>query len=90
MAYLEQFTFLSAIIWQTIIGHHNVQKLLGVSDANHGVKPAVVSQSQVLTGYGLPAIWSLVTATVEMTGPRCADYKPRFGERSVRFQAVDC
>ena len=68
--------------WQSQIGYQNIQTLRGLSDVNNLLKPAVLSPTHLALGYGLPAIWTLVTLTVEMTGPRCADYKPRFGERS--------
>ena len=68
--------------WQSQIGYQNIQTLRGLSDVINLLKPAVLSPTHLALGYGLPAIWTLVTLTVEMTGPRCADYKPRFGERS--------
>ena len=76
LAFMEQFTFVSAMSWQTLIGHNNIQRLQGTSDTSpFGVK-------HLLAGYGLPAILSAVTATVEFAGGKCAFYKPRFGERS--------
>ena len=76
LAFMEQFTFVSAMSWQTLIGHNNIQRLQGTSDTSpFGVK-------HLLAGYGLPAILSAVTATVEFAGEKCAFYKPRFGERS--------
>ena len=85
LAYVEQFTFLSAMTWQSQIGHHNIQTLKGLSDVNNVVKPVVLSRTHLALGYGLPTLWSLVTASAELIGPRCADYKPRFGERSVQI-----
>ena len=81
LAYIEQFSFLSAMTWQTQIGHHNIQKLRGVYDVDDILKPAVFSQDHLAIGYGLPAVWSFITAVVELAAPRCAHFKPRFGER---------
>ena len=73
---MEQFTFISAMSWQTLIGQNNVERLRGTSDTT------TVRAKHVLLGYGLPALLSGVTATVEFAGEKCAFYKPRFGERS--------
>ena len=75
LAYLEQFTFISALSWQTVIGQNNVERLRGTSDTTS------VRARHVLVGYGLPALLSALTATVEFAGEKCAFYKPRFGER---------
>ena len=77
LAYLEQFTFVSAMTWQTQIGHNNIEKLRGSSD----LKTYGLRVKHVLIGYGLPALLSVTTATIEFVGQKCAFYKPRFGER---------
>ena len=75
LAYMEQFTFISAMSWQTLIGQNNIERLRGTSDTT------TVRAKHFFLGYGLPAILSAVTATVEFAGEKCAFYKPRFGER---------
>ena len=80
LAYMEQFTFVSAMTWQTQIGQDNVMKLRGTSDL---MKNNGLTAKQLTIGYVLPALLSALTATVEFSGPKCAFYKPRFGERSV-------
>ena len=75
LAYMEQFTFISAMTWQTQIGHSNVEKLRGE------LKTYRLQVKHVLVGYGIPALLSATTATVELVGQKCAIYKPRFGER---------
>ena len=35
-----------------------------------------------LASYGLPLIWVLITVIVEFTAPKCASYKPKFGDRT--------
>ena len=82
LAYLEQFTFVSAMTWQTQIGHDNIKKLHGTSDMNNMLSNGLRSRHLII-GYVLPAVLSTVTALVELSGPRCASYKPRFGERRV-------
>ena len=72
---MEQFTFISAMSWQTLIGQNNIERLRGTSDTT------TVRAKHFFLGYGLPAILSAVTATVEFAGEKCAFYKPRFGER---------
>ena len=81
MAYLEQFTFVSAMTWQTQIGQDNIEKLRGTSDMNNILKNNGLTAKHLVIGYALPAVLSAVTATVEFSGPKCAFYKPRFGER---------
>ena len=78
MAYMEQFTFVSAMSWQTQIGQNNIEKLRG----SPGLKSHGLSGKHLLVGYGLPALLSVSTATVEVVGQKCSFYKPRFGERS--------
>ena len=80
LAYMEQFTFFSAMTWQTQIGHNNIEKLRGTSDMNQMMNNGLRAQHLII-GYVLPAVLSAVTATVEFSGPRCAFYKPKFGER---------
>ena len=80
LAYLEQFTFVSAMSWQTQIGHDNNRKLRGTSGNLNMVGPGLRAEHLII-GYALPAVLSAVTAAVELSGPKCAFYKPRFGER---------
>ena len=77
LAYMEQFTFVSAMAWQTQIGQNNIQTLRGSLELrSHGL-----SLQHGLVGYGLPALLSVSTAIVEVFGQKCAAYKPRFGDR---------
>ena len=39
----------------------------------------------MICGYVLPAIWTLVMIIVELASPRCARYKPNFGEEACFF-----
>jgi hypothetical protein len=38
---------------------------------------------EVLTGYLAPLIITALTLIVEFSSPRCASYRPRFGEETV-------
>ena len=40
---------------------------------------------QIALGYGIPLIISIFTLIVEFTSPRCAIYRPRFGEETCFF-----
>ena len=40
---------------------------------------------QIASGYGIPLIISIFTLIVEFTSPRCAIYRPRFGEETCFF-----
>ena len=75
---MEQFTFISAMSWQTQMGQNNIEKLRGSTELKSS-GPATLKH--LLVGYGLPALLSVSTATVEFVGEKCAFYKPRFGER---------
>ena len=77
IAYMEQFTFISAMTWQTQIGQNNIEKLRG----SPGLRTYELSGKHILVGYGLPALLSASTATMEFVGQKCSFYKPRFGER---------
>ena len=81
LAYMEQFTFVSAMSWQTQIGQDNIMKLRGTSDMNNMIKNNGLRSRHLILGYALPAVLSAVTATVEFNSPKCASYKPRFGQR---------
>ena len=48
---------------------------------NNIVNTNGLTAKNLVIGYGLPAVLSAVTAAVEFNGPKCAFYKPRFGER---------
>ena len=39
----------------------------------------------VSCSYGLPMIVSILTVIVEFSAPKCAPYRPRFGEESCFF-----
>ena len=67
--------------WQTQIGQDNIKKLRGTSDMNNIMNTNGLTAKHLVIGYGLPAVLSAVTAAVEFSGPKCAFYKPRFGER---------
>ena len=75
---MEQFTFFSAMTWQTQIGQANIEKLRGSTEVKSYGRGTV---KHLLVGYGLPALLSVSTATVEWLGEEGAAYKPRFGER---------
>ena len=77
LAYTEQFTFISAMSWQTLIGQSNVEKIRGSVE----LEGPGLRVKHFLIGYGLPGLLSAATATVEFLGEKCAFYKPRFGER---------
>ena len=40
---------------------------------------------EIASGYGIPLIISFLTLIVEISSPRCAIYKPRFGEETCFF-----
>merc|ERR1712080_654468 len=40
---------------------------------------------KMLIGYGIPATISLATFIVEVTAPRCAEIRPKFGHKSCLF-----
>ena len=67
--------------WQTQIGQDNIQKLRGTSDMTNMMKNNGLTAKHLIIGYALPAVLSALTAAVEFIGPKCAFYKPRFGER---------
>ena len=40
---------------------------------------------EIMLGYGLPLIVCFLTAVTEFSAPRCAIYRPRFGEKTCFF-----
>ena len=40
---------------------------------------------EIMFGYGLPLMVCLLTAVTEISAPRCAIYRPRFGEKTCFF-----
>jgi G protein-coupled receptor Mth (Methuselah protein) len=85
LGHVEQFSFLSAFTWISIMSFENLNQLRGLSQVNSIQKSPNTMKKQMLIGYGIPLALSLVTGLVEMFAPECAIYKPRFGQRSVLF-----
>ena len=77
IGHLNQFFFLAAFTWMTIMSSE-IYCQLNKYTQETTVRRMVL---QVCLGYGLPAFIVLITAAVELTAPRCASYKPRFGHR---------
>ena len=40
---------------------------------------------EIMFGYGAPLVVLLLTAVTEFSAPRCAIYRPRFGEKTCFF-----
>ena len=83
LGHVEQFSFLSAFTWISIMSRENLNQLKGLSQANNLQTSSDGLMKQMLIGYGIPFALSLGTAFVEMFAPECAIYKPRFGHRLV-------
>ena len=54
--------------------------------------PSNSKRYKILVGcsYGLPLIVSTLTVIVEFSAPKCASYRPRFGEESCFFSGKLC
>ena len=81
LGHVEQFSFLSAFSWISIISSENLKQLKGHSQVNSLQKITNPMNKQMVIGYGFPLALSLATGFVEMFAPDCAIYKPRFGHR---------
>ena len=77
LGHLNQFFFLAAFTWMTIMSSEIYCQLNKYTQDTTARRMVL----QVCLGYGLPAIIVFITAVVELTAPRCASYKPRFGHR---------
>ena len=83
IGYLEQFSFLAAFTWMTIMSMENMNQLNGCGQSNSLQQSSDEIKKLMLIGYGVPLMLSLGTAAVELFAPECAVYKPRFGHRWV-------
>ena len=85
LGHLEQFSFLSAFTWITIMSSENLNQLRGLSQVNSIQKSPNTMRKQLLLGYGIPFIICSLTGLVDAFAPFCAFYKPRFGQRTCFF-----
>jgi G protein-coupled receptor Mth (Methuselah protein) len=83
LGHLEQFSFISAFMWITIMSVENMNQLDGCSQVNSLQQSSNTIKKLMLIGYGFPFTLTLGTGLVEMFSPECAIYKPRFGHRLV-------
>ena len=81
LGHVEQFSFLSAFSWISIMTFENLNQLMGLSQVKSLEKTPNSMKTQMCIGYGLPLALSLATGFVEMFAPQCAIYKPSFGHR---------
>ena len=83
LGHIEQFSFLSAFIWMTIMSWENLNQLRGDTQVNSMASNPM--KKQMLFGYGVPLLICLLTGVVDLLAPSCASYKPRFGQRNCFF-----
>ena len=77
LGHLNQFSFLSAFMWMTIMSKEIYSQL---KLYNQQLSMRKVLQ-QISLGYGVPFSITLVSFLVEVTAPTCAAYRPRFGHK---------
>ena len=77
LGHLNQFFFLAAFTWMTIMSREIYSQLM-VYQQETTARRLV---KQMGLGYGLPLFIVLVTVAVELTAPSCAPYRPKFGHR---------
>ena len=80
LALVNQFFILSAFVWMTLMSYEIFKQI-------HGMKVIMIGQSSRILwrkapiGYGIPGAICLLTLVVELTAPRCAAIRPKFGYR---------
>merc|ERR1712061_668550 len=78
LALLNQFAFLSAFSLMTLMSFHQIKKMRQQT-GNKGFA------LRVALCYIIPGLITLVTLIVEVSAPRCAAVRPKFGTRSCHF-----
>jgi len=84
LGHLNQYFFLSAFTWMTIMSYEIFKQLKGLTHIFGSDKSNNIL-GQALIGYGLPLFICFVTLLVELYAPFCASYRPKFGHRSCLF-----
>jgi hypothetical protein len=71
------------IVWRNIFGIYLCFSISSFSSSKY-------QRFLTFASYGLPLLWFLLTAIVEFTAPKCASYRPKFGERTEWKQENAC
>jgi len=80
----NQFFIISTFTWMTLMSYNIFNKIHGMKVMRIGQRPDFLWK-KMLIGYGIPATISLATFIVEVTAPRCAEIRPKFGHKSCLF-----
>eukprot|EP00092_Neocalanus_flemingeri_P013361 GFUD01014405.1.p1 GENE.GFUD01014405.1~~GFUD01014405.1.p1 ORF type:complete len:735 (+),score=104.42 GFUD01014405.1:71-2275(+) len=84
LGHLNQYFFLCAFTWMTIMSYEIFKQLKGLKHV-FGSEKSNSILGQALTGYGLPLVTCFITLLVELYAPFCSPYRPKFGHRSCLF-----
>jgi len=84
LGHLNQFFFLAAFTWMTVMSYEIFKQLKGLSHVFGSEKSNGII-GQALVGYGIPFFICFITFLVEMFAPFCASYRPKFGHKSCLF-----